>query len=77
MLSSILRINQAIEVNIAIMRTFTRSRRILSGNKELAVKLEELENKYDRQFRVVFDAIRKLMESDQQETTRKIGFSRD
>ncbi len=77
MLSSVLRSDQAIEVNIAIMRAFTKLRRILSGNKELAVKLEELEAKYDNQFRVVFDAIRKLMAPIPQKDSRKIGFYRD
>jgi CRISPR/Cas system-associated endonuclease Cas3-HD len=77
MLSSVLRSEQAIEVNIAIMRAFSKLRRILLENRELAVKLNNLERKYDKQFKVVFDAIRELMEPDVQNTTRKIGFHRE
>jgi hypothetical protein len=58
MLSSVLRSEKALEVNIAIMRAFSKLRRILTDNTELAVKLNNLERKYDKQFRVVFDAIR-------------------
>src|SRR2546425_3617589 len=61
MLSSVLRSPRAIQVNVAIMRAFVRLRELLAGNKELARKLEELEQKYDAQFKVVFDAIRLLM----------------
>lgn len=61
MLSSVLRSKRAIAVNVQIMRTFVRLRHLLSSNAELARKLDELENKYDHQFKVVFDAIRQLM----------------
>ncbi|TAK66774.1 MAG: ORF6N domain-containing protein [Bacteroidetes bacterium] len=61
MLSSVLNSERAITVNVAIMRAFVRLRDLLSSNKELARKLEELEKKYDYQFKIVFDAIRKLM----------------
>ncbi len=61
MLSSVLRSKTAIEVNIAIMRAFVRLRELLSSNKDLARRLDELEKKYDENFRVVFDAIRQLM----------------
>ena len=77
MLSSVLHSNQAIEVNIAIMRTFTKFRRLISNNKELASKLEELERRYDKQFRVVFDAIRKLMKQEDLLSKQKIGFNRN
>jgi hypothetical protein len=77
MLSSVLRSEQAIEVNIAIMRAFSKLCRILLENKDLAVKLNNLERKYDKQFRVVFDAIREMMEPDVQNTKRKMGFHRD
>jgi hypothetical protein len=77
MLSSVLRSEQAIEVNIAIMRAFSKLRRILLENKELAVKLNNLESKYHKQFRVVFYAIRELMEPGVQNTTQKIGFHRE
>jgi hypothetical protein len=62
MLSSVLKSKRAVLVNIAIMRTFVRLRQILTTHKDLARKLAEMEKKYDAQFRVVFDAIRKLME---------------
>jgi hypothetical protein len=61
MLSSVLNSERAVQVNIAIMRTFVRLREMLLSNTELARKLAALENKYDAQFKVVFDAIRELM----------------
>ncbi|MBA2703602.1 MAG: ORF6N domain-containing protein [Blastocatellia bacterium] len=61
MLSSVLRSKRAILVNVEIMRTFVRLRRMLTSNVELAGKLAQLESKYDLQFKVVFDAIRQLM----------------
>jgi len=57
MLSSVLNSERAIKVNIEIMRAFVRLRQILASNKELAKRLDELEKKYDTQFKVVFDAI--------------------
>lgn len=76
MLSSVLGSPQAVQVNIAIMRTFVRLRRMLGSNADLARKLNALEAKYDLQFKVVFDAIRKLM-SPPQPQKRKIGFTHD
>lgn len=73
MCSSILRSKRAIWVNIEIMRTFGRLRQILATHKDLAHKLEELEKRYDSQFKVVFDAIRQLMSSPQTKPKR-IGF---
>ena len=61
MLSSVLRSEQAVSVNIEIMRTFVKLKELLLTNKELAQKLAFLEEKYDTQFKVVFDAIRQLM----------------
>ena len=61
MLSSVLRSKRAIAVNVEIMRTFVKLRDLLTSNVELARRLDELEGKYDRQFKVVFDAIRMLM----------------
>jgi hypothetical protein len=61
MLSSVLRSKRAIVVNVEIMRTFVRLRQILASNAELAHKLNELEKRCDRQFKIVFDAIRQLM----------------
>ena len=73
MLSSVLKSERAILVNIQIMRTFGRLRQILSAHKDLARKLQALENKYDSQFKVVFDAIRQLM-TPPVSVKRKIGF---
>ncbi len=61
MLSSVLRSPRSVQVNIEIMRAFVRLRGILAAHKELAQRLDELESKYDKQFRAVFDAIRELM----------------
>jgi len=61
MLSSVLRSERAVLVNIEIMRAFVRLRQMLASHADLARKLETLENKYDAQFKVVFDAIRRLM----------------
>ena len=74
MLSTVLRSKRAIAVNIEIMRTFVRLRQILSSNADLARRLGQLEGKYDRQFKVVFDAIRKLMLPIRQQK-KQIGFS--
>lgn len=75
MLSSVLRSPRAVAVNIEIMRAFVRLRRMLASHADLARKLDALENKYDAQFKVVFDAIRKLMEPPGPETKyRRIGF---
>ncbi len=60
--SSVLRSPRAIHVNIAIMRAFVRLRELLASHKELSRRLEELERRYDAQFKVVFDAIRALMQ---------------
>ena len=74
MLSSVLRSDRAVAVNIEIMRVFVRLRNLLETNRELAKKLEILEEKYDEQFRVVFDAIRALMAPPQPKKKRPIGF---
>ncbi len=73
MLSSILRSERAVQVNIEVMRAFVRLRRMLAENAELAHKIAALEKKYDAQFRVVFDAIRELMTPPAKEKKR-IGF---
>jgi hypothetical protein len=76
MLSSVLRSPRAVQVNIAIMRAFVQLRQMLASNKELSRRLDELEGKYDEQFKVVFEAIRELMEPETEEETarREIGF---
>ncbi len=61
MLSSVLNSKRAIQVNIAIMRAFVKLREMIASHKDLAKRLDDLENKYDAQFKVVFDAIRQLM----------------
>jgi len=73
MLSSILRSKRALYVNIQIMRTFTKLREIVSTHKDLQRKIEEMEKKYDQNFRVVFDAIKALLTMPESKT-RKIGF---
>lgn len=73
MLSSVLRSARAAQVNIEIMRAFVRNRQMLQANAELATKLDILEKKYDSQFRVVFDAIRELMEPPRM-PRKRIGF---
>ena len=77
MLSSVLRSPRAVLVNIAIMRTFAQLRQMLASNADLARKLAALEDKYDEQFKVVFDAIRELMAKPdpiRPEHGRQIGF---
>ena len=61
MLSSVLNSERAVQVNIEIMRAFVKLREMIASNKELAKRLDDLEKKYDSQFKVVFDAIRELM----------------
>jgi hypothetical protein len=73
MLSGVLKSKRAVQVNIEIMRAFVKLREILNTNKDLARKMEELEKKYDDQFRVVFDAIRRLMQEDEK-PKKPIGF---
>ncbi len=74
MLSSVLRSPRAVQVNIAIMRTFVRLREMLLSNTELARKLDALEQQYDAQFRIVFDAIRELMAPPKPPPKPQIGF---
>ena len=73
MLSSVLNSNRAIQVNIQIMRSFVKLRQMLGSNIELARKLEKLEGEYDRQFKVVFQAIRQLM-TPRRTKSKEIGF---
>lgn len=73
MLSSVLHSERAVLVNVTIMRAFVRLRQMLGANRELAQRLNELEKKYDAQFRVVFDAIRGLMDPPAP-PLRRIGF---
>ena len=74
MLSGILNSDRAIEVNIAIMRTFAQIRKLMNENKMLADKIERLEKKYDEQFELVFDVIKKLI-IEESKPKRQIGFT--
>ena len=76
MLSSVLNSNRAVEVNIQIMRAFVKLREMIASHEELAKRLDEMENKYDSQFKVVFDAIRALITKPESKK-RKIGFIRE
>ncbi len=73
MLSSVLRSSRAVEVNIAIMRTFVQLRRLMDSNADLARKIEGLEKKYDEQFAVVFEAIKQLI-APSAPAKKQIGF---
>lgn len=80
MLSSVLRSETAILVNIQIMRTFTKLRELLSSNKELLEKVEQMESRYDSQFQIVFEAIKQLVqpsETPPEEPKPRIGFRTD
>ena len=76
MLSSVLNSKRAIYVNIQIMRTFAKLRRILLTHADLKRKIEEIEKKYDQQFKVVFDIINELLEPPKK-PKQKIGFHVD
>ena len=73
MLSSVLRSKRAISVNIQIMRAFTQLRQMLSTHKDLKRKIEAMEEKYDQQFQIVFDAIKQLLETEDI-PKKRIGF---
>lgn len=74
MLASVLNSPVATQASIQVVRAFVRLRRILSENQDLARKLEELEGKYDRRFKIVFKAIRELMTPPDSTARKKIGF---
>ncbi len=74
MLSSVLNSNQAIQVNIQIMRAFTQLRRMLLTNKDLRHKIEKMEKKHDKQFTIVFQAIKQLLEPPPVKEKRITGF---
>ena len=73
MLSSVLRSPRAVQVNIAIMRTFVHLRSLMQSNKLLAEKIEKLEEKYDQNFQIIFDAIRQLIAADDN-PSKELGF---
>jgi len=74
MLSSVLKSKQAIRVNIQIIRTFTKIREMIISNKALREKIEAMERKCDGHFKIVFEAIKQLIEKDKIEPTKIIGF---
>lgn len=74
MLSSVLKSKRAVQANIEIIRTFVRLREILSTNKELSARLKELEQTYDQQFKVVFDAIRQILSVSETSKKNPMGF---
>ena len=76
MLSSVLRSERAIQVNITIMRAFVRLRNMLAANKDLTRKLQELEKKYDDNFKMIFEAIRQLMEPPPEPPKEPLGFQK-
>jgi hypothetical protein len=77
MLSSILRSENAIEVNIQIVRTFVQLRNLIASNAELALRLDDLERRYDGQFQKIFEAIRQIMNPSLPAPNRRIGFGRE
>ena len=74
MLSSVLRSERAVQVNIAIMRAFVKMREVMLSHKELARRLDEMELKYDSQFKAVFDALRRLMAPPNPKNKHPIGY---
>jgi phage regulator Rha-like protein len=76
MLSSVLNSERAIQVNIAIMRTFIKLREIMVTHKDLARKIDDMERKYDAQFKVVFEAIRRLL-TPPEKPKKRIGFYKE
>ena len=76
MLSSVLKSEQAIEVNIAIMRAFTQLRKMITTHEDLKNKIEIIEKKYDEQFAIVFQAIKILLE-EEEKPKKKIGYIKE
>ncbi|EKE20194.1 MAG: hypothetical protein ACD_8C00044G0012 [uncultured bacterium] len=78
MLSGVLKSKRAIEVNVQIVRTFVKLREMIISNKELRIKIENIESKYDKRFKVVFDTLKSLIENnkgeEKNEKKEMIGF---
>jgi len=74
MLSSVLNSKRSIQVNIQIMRTFSKLGRLILSNKDLKKKIDELEKKYDKHFQIVFEAIKQLLEPPNPKKEYDIGF---
>jgi hypothetical protein len=75
MLSSVLRSERAVRVNVEIMRAFVRLRQVMAGQADLVRRLDELEQRYDGQFTAVFDALRELM-APRAARRKQIGFGK-
>ena len=74
MLTNVIKSATAIEVSILVVRAFARLREIIRTHKDLQRKIEDMEKKYDGQFKIVFEAIKKLMEPPPEKPRRRIGF---
>lgn len=77
MAATVLNSERAVAMSLLVVRAFVRLRRLLVSHADLARRLNELEQKYDRQFQVVFDAIREILEGPHTERRSRIGFDRD
>jgi len=75
MLSAVLKSDRAVQVSIAIVRVFVKLRQLLASHADLLRRLDDMEQKYDKQFRVVFQAIRELMKPEPVPPKRRIGFN--
>jgi hypothetical protein len=75
MLSGILKGDRAVSVNIVIMRTFVQRRQLIHNHKDLLEKVDKLEDKYDKQFKIVFTALKQLIHDDNEPRPR-IGFKK-
>jgi hypothetical protein len=76
MLSSVLNSERAVQANIKIMRTFVKLRQLIASHEDLSEKLQELESRYDYQFKIVFEAIREIMSPTIPPKIQRIGFGR-
>ncbi len=74
MLSGVLNSDRAIQVNIQIMRTFTKLREMIASNRDLRIKIEKLEKNYDKKFKIVFDTLRNLLDDGKNQEVKVIGF---
>ncbi|MDP3057360.1 MAG: ORF6N domain-containing protein [bacterium] len=74
MLSSVLNSKRAIQVNIQIIKTFIKLKEMIATNRELRIKIEGLEKKYDKSFKIVFDTLRKLFKEKENNPQKRIGF---
>ncbi len=74
MLASVLKSEIAIKASLNIVRAFVKLRELLASNKELARKIEELEQNYDKQFKIIFTAIRQLMQQPEKTKRKSLGY---